>query len=132
YKFIESRQVELRFAGYTDEEIAKILSQQVELELIRGAKAINYTSVNKDELISLVGFKSLETVRQAIGIAKKDLPGIKADIIYPLAVHLNSTYERIINGKQIVNPKIDVIKSKYKNEFKVAVKMCNLISERLN
>lgn len=132
YKFIESRQAELKFAGYDDEEITKLLSQQVELELIRRAKAINYTSVNKDELISLVGLKSLETVKKAISIAKKDLPGIKPDIIYPLAVHLNSTYERLINGKEIVNPKIKVIKSKYELEFKVAEKMCDLISKRLN
>lgn len=132
HKFIESRQAELKFAGYDDEEITKLLSQQVELELIRRAKAINYTSVNKEELISLVGLKSLETVKQAISMAKKDLPGIKPDIIYPLAVHLNSTYERLINGKEIVNPKIKVIKSKYELEFKVAEKMCSLISERLN
>lgn len=132
YKFIEIRQTELKFAGYSDEEITKILSQQVELELIRNAKAINYTNVNKEELISLVGLKSLETVRQAISLAKKDLPGIQADIIYPLAVHLNSTYERIVNGKEIVNPKIKVIKSKYEYEFEVAKKMCDLISKRLN
>ena len=132
HKFIESRQAGLKFAGYDDEEITKLLSQQVELELIRRAKAINYTSVNKEELISLVGLKSLETVKQAISMAKKDLPGIKPDIIYPLAVHLNSTYERLINGKEIVNPKIKVIKSKYELEFKVAEKMCSLISERLN
>lgn len=73
YKFIEKRQSELKFVGYSDEEISKILSQQVELELIRGAKAINYNVVNTDELMNLVGVKSLETVKMMIKLAKKNL-----------------------------------------------------------
>lgn len=132
YKFIEKRQSELKFIGYSDEEISKILSQQVELELIRGAKAINYTVVNTDELMNLVGVKSLETVKTMVKLAKKELPGLQADIIYPLAVHLNSTYERIRNGKEIINPKIEIIKKKYDIEFNVARKMCQIVKERLD
>ena len=75
YKFIEKRQSELKFAGYADEEISKILSQQVELELIRGAKAINYSVVNNDELMNLVGVKSLEVAREMIKVAKIILQG---------------------------------------------------------
>ena len=132
YKFIENRQSELKFVGYSDEEISKILSQQVELELIRSAKAINHTDINKEELMNLVGVKSLETVKQIVKLAKKELVGLQSDIIYPLAVHLNSTYERIINNKEIVNPKLDVIKTKYATEFNVAKKMCEIIKIRLN
>ncbi|WP_300381703.1 sigma 54-interacting transcriptional regulator [Clostridium sp.] len=132
YKFIENRQSELKFVGYSDEEISKILSQQVELELIRNAKAINHTDINKEELMNLVGVKSLETVKQMVKLAKKELVGLQYDILYPLAVHLNSTYERIINNKEIINPKLDVIKSKYATEFNVAKKMCEIIKIRLN
>lgn len=131
YKFIEKRQSELKFAGYEDEEISKILSQQVELELIRGAKAINYSVVNNDELMSLVGVKSLEVAREMIKIAKKNITGLQSDIIYPLAVHLNSTYERILTGKEIINPKLSIIKSKYEKEFSVAIKMCEIAKESL-
>lgn len=132
YKFVEKRQSELKFAGYAEEEISKILSQQVELELIRGAKAINYSVVNNDELMSLVGVKSLEVAREMIKIAKNDITGLQSDIIYPLAVHLNSTYERILTGKEIINPKLSIIKSKYEKEFSVAIKMCEVAKERLN
>lgn len=132
YKFIEKRQSELKFVGYSDEEISKILSQQVELELIRGAKAINYNVVNTDELMNLVGVKSLETVKIMIKLAKKELTGLQSDIIYPLAVHLNSTYERIRNGKEIINPKLSIIKSRYEKEYNVAKKMCEIVRERLN
>lgn len=132
YKFIEKRQSELKFAGYEEEEISKILSQQVELELIRGAKAINYSVVNNDELMSLVGVKSLEVAREMIKIAKNDITGLQSDIIYPLAVHLNSTYERILTGKEIINPKLSIIKSKYEKEFSVAIKMCKVAKKRLN
>lgn len=132
YKFIETRHKELKFAGYEEKEISKILSQQVELELIRGAKSINYTEINNEELISLVGLDTLEVVKKAVEIAKKELAGLQADIIYPLAVHLNSTYERLLTKKEISNPKIDIIKERYRNEFKVATEMCNLISEKLN
>lgn len=131
YKFIEKRQSELKFVGYSDEEISKILSQQVELELIRGAKAINYNVVNTDELMNLVGVKSLETVKMMIKIAKKELTGLQSDIIYPLAVHLNSTYERIRNGKEIINPKLNIIKTRYEKEYNVAKKMCEIVRERL-
>ena len=132
YKFIEKRQSELKFVGYSDEEISKILSQQVELELIRGAKAINYNVVNTDELMNLVGVKSLETVKMMIKLAKKELTGLQSDIIYPLAVHLNSTYERIRNGKEIINPKLSIIKTRYEKEYNVAKKMCEIVRERLN
>lgn len=132
YKFIEKRQSELKFAGYADEEISKILSQQVELELIRGAKAINYSVVNNDELMNLVGVKSLEVAREMIKVAKNNISGLQSDIIYPLAVHLNSTYERILTGKEIINPKLSIIKSKYEKEFNVAIKICEVAKERLN
>ncbi|MDU4737666.1 sigma 54-interacting transcriptional regulator [Clostridium sp.] len=132
YKFIEKRQSELKFVGYSDEEISKILSQQVELELIRGAKAINYNVVNTDELMNLVGVKSLETVKMMIKLAKKEVTGLQSDIIYPLAVHLNSTYERIRNGKEIINPKLSIIKTRYEKEYNVAKKMCEIVRERLN
>ncbi len=132
YKFIEKRQSELKFVGCSDEEISKILSQQVELELIRGAKAINYNVVNTDELMNLVGVKSLETVKMMIKLAKKELTGLQSDIIYPLAVHLNSTYERIRNGKEIINPKLSIIKTRYEKEYNVAKKMCEIVRERLN
>ena len=132
YKFIEKRQSELKFAGYEDEEISKILSQQVELELIRGAKAINYSVVNNDELMNLVGVKSLEVAREMIKVAKNNITGLQSDIIYPLAVHLNSTYERILTGKEIINPKLRIIKSKYEKEFNVAIKICEVAKERLN
>lgn len=132
YKFIEKRQSELKFAGYEDEEISKILSQQVELELIRGAKAINYSVLNNDELMNLVGVKSLEVAREMIKVAKNNITGLQSDIIYPLAVHLNSTYERILTGKEIINPKLRIIKSKYEKEFNVAIKICEVAKERLN
>ena len=132
YKFIENRQRDLQFAGYNNEEISKILSQQVELELIRRAKSINYNNINQEELINLVGIKTLETVKQAVKIAKKQLPSLQPNIIYPLAVHLNSTYERVLANELIINPKLEIIKSKYECEFKVARHMCDVINERLN
>lgn len=132
YKFIENRQRDLQFAGYDNKEISKILSQQVELELIRRAKSINYNNINQEELINLVGIKTLETVKQAVKIAKKQLPSLQPNIIYPLAVHLNSTYERVLANEVIINPKLEIIKSKYEYEFQVAIQMCDVISERLN
>lgn len=132
YKFIEKRESELKFAGYNEEEISKILSQQVELELIRGAKAINHSVLNTDELMNLVGFKSLETVKKIVKYAKEQLKGLQPDVIYPLAVHLNSTYERIINGKGIQNPKLPIIKSKYEKEFKIATSMAEIIKDKLD
>lgn len=132
YKFIEKREKELRFGGYNEEEISKILSQQVELELIRGAKAINHSVVNTDELMNLVGFKGLEVVKKIVKYAKEHLKDLQADIIYPLAVHLNSTYERIKNGQDIQNPKLPIIKSKYEKEFKIATSMSEIIKDKLN
>ena len=132
YKFIEKREKELKFAGYNDEEVSKILSQQVELELIRGAKAINHSAINTDELMTLVGFKNLEVVKKIVKYAKEHLTGLQSDIIYPLAIHLSSTYERIKNGKDIQNPKLAIIKSKYEKEFKIATSMSEIIKDKLN
>jgi transcriptional regulator with AAA-type ATPase domain/transcriptional regulatory protein LevR/mannitol/fructose-specific phosphotransferase system IIA component (Ntr-type) len=132
YQFIEDRYKELKVDGYNDNDINKIIGQQVEGELVRFASSINLSTTNTEELINIIGADMLEITKGIFKLAKKYLAGLQQKIIYPLAIHLSSTYERILNRREIINPNLEIIKIKYNNEFKVATKMAQLINTRLN
>ncbi len=131
YQFIEERFKELKSDGYSDEEINKVIGQQVERQLIRFASMVNLSSTNQQELINIIGEKILDITQEIYQLTKKHIPAIQKEILYPLAIHLNSSYDRILNGREIVNPNLDMVKGSYEVEFKVAKKISMLLKDRL-
>ena len=64
-------------------------------------------SISKKEIQGIVGEKITRTVETAIMVAKKHFHDIQENLYYPLAIHISAAYSRIINGKKIINPKLD-------------------------
>lgn len=132
YQLIEERFVELEKEGLTRDQINKIVGNQVEGELKRFVKSVNSKgTISKRELQEIVGEKISEVVERAIVIGKQHFDDIQDNLYYSLATHINATYSRLINGKKIINPQLESIKTEYSKEYHVAKLMANLIGNEL-
>jgi len=131
YQFIEDRYKELKTEGYSDKNINKVIGQQVEGELTRVASFINSSTTNKQELVNIIGADIFKITDDIYKLAKEHINGLQKKKIYPLAIHLSSTYDRLLNGRNVVNPNLQMVKDKYKKEFNVATKMSILINNEL-
>jgi len=131
YQFIEDRYKELKEDGYSPKEINKVVGEQLESELMRFASSINL-STSTQEIINIIGEDMIKITEDIFELAKKHINGLQKKIIYPLAIHLSSTYERLLNKREIINPNLDMVKEKYNKEFKVAQKIAVLILHKLN
>lgn len=129
YQFIEGKYKELKIEGYSDVDINKLIGQQVEGELTRFASFINSTTTNAQELVNIIGEDILKITEDIFTLAKQHIKGLQRKIIYPLAIHLSSTYDRLLNGRNIVNPNLQMVKDKYKSEYKIATRMAQLIND---
>lgn len=131
YQFIEDRYKELKTEGYSDKNINKVIGQQVEGELTRVASFINSSTTNKQELVNIIGADILRITEDIYKLAKEDINELQKKIIYPLAIHLSATYDRLLNQRSIANPNLQMVKDKYKKEYNVAKKMAQLINNEL-
>jgi len=131
YQFIEDKYKELKSDGYSDKDINKVIGQQVEDELMRFASSINLAASNTQEIVNIIGEDMLKITEDVYKVAKKYINGLQRKVIYPLAIHLSSTYDRILNRREIVNPNLNMVKDKYSNEYKASEKAGELINNRL-
>lgn len=133
YQFIEERYNELENKGFSKSEIEGVVGNEVEEELENFAKNINHgTAISKEELREIVGVDIMKTTEQAISIAQTENLNIKGNLFYSLAIHLSSTYERIVNKKIIKNPHLESIIKNNPREFNIAKKMSRVIDDNLH
>lgn len=132
YLFIEEKYRKLKEEDYSDREINKIIGSQVEEELVRFASSVNFSSTDIQELVDIVGKDILSIIEDIFSLIKENIPGIQRRVIYPLAIHLKSACDRLLNTHKIVNPNLEMVKKEYRKEYNVSSKITKLISNRLN
>lgn len=129
YQFIEKKFVEMERDGFKKEEINNIIGDKVEKELKKFAKSLNVNKyMSRKDIEGVVDQSIIRTVEKSLDIANKYLGNIKENLFYSLAIHLNEAYFRIKSGKIIVNPQLDKIIEKNKEEYEVA----ELIAKQIN
>lgn len=131
YLFIEEKYRKLKEEDYSDREINKIIGGQVEEELVRFASSVNFSSTDIQELVDIVGKDILSIIEDIFSLIKENIPGIQRRVIYPLAIHLKSACDRLLNTHKIVNPNLEMVKKEYRKEYNVSSKITKLISNRL-
>ncbi|NMM65190.1 sigma 54-interacting transcriptional regulator [Clostridium sp. P21] len=131
YQFIENKYKELKADGYSDIDINKLVGQQVENELMRVASFANFCAQNTQEVINIIGEEILKITEDVFEIAKKHINKLQRKVVYPLAIHLSSTYERILNRREVANPNLQMIKDEYEKEYAIATKTSQIINNRL-
>ncbi|AAM23481.1 transcriptional regulatory protein LevR/transcriptional regulator with AAA-type ATPase domain [Caldanaerobacter subterraneus subsp. tengcongensis MB4] len=132
YQFIEERFIDLKRQGLTKEEIDKILSKEMEIELKKFAASVKTSiSISKKELVNVVGEKIVNAVEKAYEIARRSFKNLEDNLFYSLAIHLSATYERILSGKPIFNPQLENIIREYPLEYSTAKIMAKEINKEL-
>jgi Transcriptional regulators containing an AAA-type ATPase domain and a DNA-binding domain len=132
YQFIEERLKKLEREGLNPEELNLVMGREIETEFENLAKHFNYrTDITKLELKNLVGANITRTIERCFNIARNFYPELQRNFYYTLAIHMGATYERIVQGKIILNPHMDRIREDYPNEFKVAAILAEVINTDL-
>ena len=133
YSNIQEKYYHLEKQGLKKDEINKIIWNKMKFDLNRFAKNIeSNTFFSKEELKNIVDEKVLRVVENVTNIAKSYIDNLKENFYYCIAVHLNSTYERIKQGKIIINSQLEYIKNEYHNEYRVAKILTKEINNSLD
>jgi len=132
YSNIQEKYYRLEKQGLEKDEINKIVWNKMKFDLNRFAKNIESNILfPKEELKNIIDEKILKVVENVTILAKTYIDNIKENFYYCVAVHLNSTYERLKQGKIIKNSQLDYIKREYYNEYRVAKILTKEINKSL-
>ncbi|MBN7574586.1 transcriptional regulator [Clostridium sp. 2-1] len=133
YSNIEEKYYKLEKQGLSKDEINKILWSKVEFNLSKFAKNIESNMFfPKEELKNIIDERILNVVEKVTNIAKQYMENIQENFYYCVAMHLNSTYERLKQGRIIRNPESDYIKKEYYNEYRIAKILTKEINNSLD
>ncbi|MGM0380007.1 MAG: sigma 54-interacting transcriptional regulator [Bacillota bacterium] len=127
YETIEQKMSTLKTTGLKDDEINKILN--IDIDSYFRKYIGNLPNDNKlDELNKIVDQKVIDITDKILSVAKKRLDKKYSEKIYfGLALHLNSSIERIKKGKQIYCPNLNNIRIDYEKEFFLAMELAKII-----
>ncbi|MCB2340506.1 sigma 54-interacting transcriptional regulator [Clostridium estertheticum] len=133
YTNIQKKYYHLEKQGLKKDEINKIIWNKMKFDLNRFAKNIESNAFfSKEELKNIVDGKILMVVENVTNIAKSYIDNLKENFYYCMAVHLNSTYDRLKQGKTIMNSQLEYIKNEYHNEYRVAKILTKEINNSLD
>ncbi|AWK51663.1 transcriptional regulator [Clostridium beijerinckii] len=133
YNNIEEKYYKLEKQGISKDEINKILWSKMEFDLNKFAKNIEANLFfPKEELKNIIDEKILNVVEKVTNIAKGYIENIQENFYYCIAMHLNSTYDRLKQGRVIKNPESDYIKKEYYNEYRIAKILTKEINKSLD
>ncbi|WP_455796829.1 PRD domain-containing protein [Clostridium butyricum] len=105
----------------------------MEFDLNKYAKNIESNIMYpKEELKNIIDENILNVVEKVTDMAKRYVKDIEENFYYCIAMHLNSTYDRLRKGKVIKNPQIDYIKREYAEEYEIAKILTKEINNNLN
>ena len=132
YSTIESKLKNLKKQGLTNNEIDDILNLDIEgyfRKYIRDLKG----TFRKEEISKIVDNRVVDVVEEALGYAQKALSREFGEKVYfGLALHLQGSIERIINGNEIYHPKLNKVRKEYSKEFMVAMEIAKLIEDKFD
>lgn len=134
YSYIENRYNQLNRQNIDQEVINHIIGGEMEekLESLMSKVRKNTRPLGKKDLMKIVGPEIINVVEKIIKVANWRLGINPDDLYYVLAAHLNTTVERVRQGKEIKNPQLEKIKKEYNKEFEVAKEMVVIIEKELN
>ncbi|WP_194191139.1 sigma 54-interacting transcriptional regulator [Clostridium chrysemydis] len=129
YSVIENKLEKLKNKGLKEDEIKEILNVDIE-DYFRKYMSSLDGSFRKEEISKIVSSKVVDIAEKAVNYAAKKLHREYDDKIYfGLALHLQGSIERLLNGDKIYHPKLNSIRSEYKDEFMVAMEVSKMIED---
>ena len=131
YSDIEKTYTEYAKQGLNTVEINNIIGSEIERKLQNVIKHVKDSlhPLSTDEIAKVVGVEIISLVEELLKIAENTLGSMDPSIFYCLAIHLNATFQRIKQGREIINPNLEEIKRKYYSEYAIALEMVEHIKK---
>ncbi|GED27423.1 transcriptional regulator [Brevibacillus agri] len=127
YEKIEQKIYELQNQGVSEEE----LEFDIEHYFTTFIKGV-HQRINKGDMARIIDPIIIHLVEDIVRYAEAKLEKILSQkVIFGLALHIQTSKERLSQGKQIVHPHINSVRLKYKKEFAVALECVRMIEEAL-
>lgn len=129
YETIENKIDSLKGKGVKEEEITDILNVDIEEYFRKYMKNLK-GNFRKDEILKIVDSRIVDIVEKILAYASEKLGREYDDkVYYGLALHLQGSIERIINGNKIYHPKLNSIRAEYNREFIIAMNAVKMIED---
>ncbi len=127
YEAIENRLEELRMEGHKENDINDIMSLDIEKHFQKYLTEIP-KKYRKEEISKLVSIDIAECVEELLKEASVRLgTGYDETVYFGLALHLQSTIERMRSGKMIYHPKLNFVRVNYPDAFLLAMELAKKI-----
>lgn len=132
YSIIENKMENLKNQGIDESKINDILNIDLEKYFKKYISTIN-SNFKKDEIAKVVDFKVANVVEKMLNIASKKLNReFEQKVFFGLSLHLQGSIKRIVSGKKIYHPKLNVVRVQYRDEFIVAMEIVKIIEKEFN
>ncbi|MFT9494131.1 sigma 54-interacting transcriptional regulator [Anaerosolibacter sp.] len=130
YKDIEEKYQKMERKGIESSIINRILGDELELKISQLVRKVqhNNNAMIKQDLEKIVGEKIVNLVEDMMKKAKKRIPNIDEGLFYCLAMHLSTSYERLLHNKPINNPKLKMVQMEHPFEYEIAEEMSKIAS----
>jgi len=131
YSYIEKSYTDYRKQGLSTAEINRLIGIEIERKLQNVIKHVKNSlmPLSPEEISNIVGEEIISLVEEILKIAERRLGKMDSTIFYCLAIHLNATFNRIKQGKEIINTNLEEIKKEYSDEYDVALEMVAYIKD---
>ncbi|WP_235828130.1 sigma 54-interacting transcriptional regulator [Brevibacillus migulae] len=125
YENIEKMVKDLRERGVSNEvlelDLENYFSQYIK-GMNRQFRKIDLSKILQPEIVTLV--------EQMIAYAQNKLhKEVSQKVHHSLALHIQTLLERVKRGKQIVNPQLNQVRAKYKQEFGIALECVKMVED---
>jgi len=133
YQFMEKRMQEL-LEEHSSSEAKAVLAAELESKIKATSLNIEhkYAGISKAILRDLVGEDLMGALADLEQILATELGTQDVSIFKILCLHLSAAVERLRAGKPIINPQCEHIKSSYRKEFRIALKITRMLSMKLD
>ena len=132
YTAIENKLKNLKQQGLTNNEIDDILNLDIEGYFRKYIMDLKGT-FRKEEISKIVDSRVVDVVEESLGYASGKLKRkFDEKVYFGLALHLQGSIERIINGNEIYHPKLNKVRKEYSEEFMIAMEIAKLIEDKFD
>lgn len=131
YDFIEKKMFNLKKISTPEKEINRILNNDIEEHFKKYIGNIN-CKFPKNEILKIVDEKIVNLAEKILSKAEVELNRKYDEKVYlGLALHLNSTINRIEKGEKIFHPQLNFIRINYNEEFLFTMEIAKKLEEIL-
>ena len=132
YSLIEKNIDILRKQGINEKQLDNILNIDVQRYFEKYIKEVP-NKFRKDEISKIVNIDVINIAEQILDVASKKLDREFDERVYfGLALHLQGSIERIVSGKKIFHPKLNVVRVEYEREFILAMELVKILENKFN